>query len=1290
MNARTELNSYLDQFRERLRKLVLARGGSVLAVAALLVTLAAVWFGTRRAFADEFMQGARLLLLVILVAIAVTLFWLPLRKLRRTRAVPEIERRAPGFDGRIETYEGLVASERRSPFLVLLAEDALNYARKVPAAIGVSKLELSVPTAIAGVAAVVLLGIAVVGPGNWRYGVRDLWLGWFLDDTGPPQSLVVEPGDITVRRGGDLTIDATAQGFDPASMQIYARFGEDWQSTLMDRQADDSYSFTLFAVRQPVSYYVEAAGIRSPEYTVNVVDLPEVSKIRLTYDYPEWTRLEDAVEDPGYDIRAVAETEVRIEVETSEPLTTPALVIGDTTVEMTAEGLLSAGSLTVAEDGEYFVSMMFNGERVQVSDEYFITVIEDQEPEIKIVRPGRDWRASPIEEVTIAVDATDDFGIESAEILYSVNGSDWTSIPLSVVDDAAFAEAAAAEAAAAEAAAEPAAIDRGRLEDAALLILEDLRQPVVAIEPRPSTNARSTLDQLRAQRQQEIAAANADIVQPTERTLEPGDLISYYAVVKDRGATVQTDLFFVEVQPFDRDFTQGDSAGGGGGGQEQQDEISRRQKEILVATWNLIREQNDEAESFLDEQQLEDNARMLADLQRTLVEQAQSLSQRAQARNLDGADPRIAQYIQFIELAIQSMGPAADRLEEIELQAAVAPEQQALTNILRAEALITDIQVTRQQGGGGGGGGAARDFAELFELEMDLERNQYETEDRAAFDEQGGADQQQQQVVDEAVRKLQELARRQEELAEEMNRNNQQMTDQDRWAQRELQRETEELLRELEQLQQQLAQAQQQAQQGQQQGQQGQPGQQGQQSAQAGGQQGQPGQQGQQSAEEIAEQMAQVEQTLDRLRNAQQAMNRAGGQEQTDIEAARRAAQAALDQLQAARDDLAAGRQQQAQEAFADLSERSTDLYERQRQAAEDLQQAIADALERQRQQNASQARLDSNTAAELSDERYDLAAELAALEEAIQEVAQEFRQSAPNATQELNDALADLQEAQATDRLDAYADEIWRGNGSRVAAVDSIVTSALRDLERATNRAEDLAVREVVEGEGAEEDPNAEIVAELQSLRRQIQELTRQGQQGQQGQGQGQQGQGQGQGRGQGQGQGQQAQQGQPGGQAGGNAGGNFGGVDGFNVGGNYGPGGFVDVNRSGVWDPVTGDIWNDPALIQALNERFDVAGQDLIDLGAALRNSELSAEELAALRELGERLRAGLRGNPELLEAEFLALVNLTEQLELSLQAEPGAEGSTIRTEAPAQVPQGFEDPVAEYYRRLSRTAQ
>jgi molybdenum-dependent DNA-binding transcriptional regulator ModE len=74
------------------------------------------------------------------------------------------------------------------------------------------------------------------------------------------------------------------------------------------------------------------------------------------------------------------------------------------------------------------------------------------------------------------------------------------------------------------------------------------------------------------------------------------------------------------------------------------------------------------------------------------------------------------------------MEPAANKLGELDLQAAVQPEQQALQFLLRAESIFTSIQVSMQQGGGGGGGGGAgRDLAEMFELEMDLEKNQYET-----------------------------------------------------------------------------------------------------------------------------------------------------------------------------------------------------------------------------------------------------------------------------------------------------------------------------------------------------------------------------------------------------------------------------------------------------------------------------------------------------------------------------------------------------------------------------------
>jgi hypothetical protein len=1263
MTAQSQLEAYLSEFRQRLKTLIVARGSAVLGITALALTLVAVYLGTRRAFDPELVIGARTVLVLALAAVVAGLLVLPLRGLRRGRGVRDIERRAPTFDGRIETYDGMAHSEARtSPFLGLLAEDSLKVAVKAPAVVKVPSREISIPAVVAVLAAGVLVWFAAFGPDNWRYGVRHLWAGWLFDNTLPPQRIAVEPGDGAVRRGGDLAIEGLAEGFDPATMEVFARFegATDWQSATMRRAGEDAFDFTFFAVREPLRYYVSAAGVRSQEYRVSVVDLPEVRQITLTYDYPEWTSLEARVEDPGSDIRAVAGTTVTVAVHTDRPLATATLVANGEELPMQTEGSVSTATLDVDAEGEYHIATLFNQDSVKLTDDYLISLIPDEKPVVKVVKPGRDWRASNIEEVTVNVEANDDFGLDALQLRYAINGGEWQTVEI---------EAGSTQVSAAE-----------------ILYLEDLRQPFVPARAR-QRSPRSidltqplTLEDLRALREEfeaevqkdapDDASSEPEAPPPTERGLEPGDLISYYAVATDRGQSVQTDLFFVEVQPFDRSFTQGNGgAGAGGGGGQQQDEISRRQKEILVATWNLIREQ-DVRESFLDEQQLEDNARMLAELQRTLADQARTLANRARARQLTGVDERIQTFVENLEQAAEAMAPAAERLADLELQNAITPEQEALQHLLRAEAVFTDIQVSMQRNGGGGGGLAGRDLSELFELEMDLEKNQYETEAPVALEEE----EQQQQEIDEAIAKLQELARRQEALSRQANRRNQ-LTEQERWEQETLRRETEELKRQLEELQQRLASQQSQQQQGEQQGeQQGQPSQGGQ-SAQASN--------GQAGGDSQSQQTAQ---TIEQLEQALQAMNRAGGESQIDPEQARRAIEQARRQLQQALEQMTAQRQAQAAEAFSDVADRAGELYANQREAASDLQEALQEAGADPRDRSGLRGGLDRSTAIELADRKFALQQGLEALERDIQRIAQQFRNQTPGASEELSEALTELQQSQAIARLGYAADGIRQGAGAQVAATDAVTTSALRDLEAATNEALALATREAVAGEQREPDPNAELVAEIQSLRRQLAMLTEaeaeaaRGQQGQEGQ----------------QGQGQQNQQGQAGGnqpgqnqQPGGQqAGGPFGGGadDRFGFGGARG--GFYDPTRDRVWDPRSSGIWQDTEAVERLRERLDIAGTDLINLGGRLRAEGLSDEELRAVRELGDALRAGLTGNPELVEAEFRALVNLAEQLELKLQQVEGAEPSTVRTEAPAQAAQGFEDIVAEYYRRLSRT--
>ena len=82
MTAQSQLEAYLGEFRRRLKSLIVARGAAILAAAALVITLLAVYFGIRRAFDPTFVYGARAVLVLALGALAAWLLVLPLRTLK--------------------------------------------------------------------------------------------------------------------------------------------------------------------------------------------------------------------------------------------------------------------------------------------------------------------------------------------------------------------------------------------------------------------------------------------------------------------------------------------------------------------------------------------------------------------------------------------------------------------------------------------------------------------------------------------------------------------------------------------------------------------------------------------------------------------------------------------------------------------------------------------------------------------------------------------------------------------------------------------------------------------------------------------------------------------------------------------------------------------------------------------------------------------------------------------------------------------------------------------------------
>ena len=75
------------------------------------------------------------------------------------------------------------------------------------------------------------------------------------------------------------------------------------------------------------------------------------------------------------------------------------------------------------------------------------------------------------------------------------------------------------------------------------------------------------------------------------------------------------------------------------------------------------------------------------------------------------------------------MNNAVGELKTAKWQNALAPEQRALQSLLRAEAMFRNIQVAFGQRGsqGMGGQGSQRDLERMLDLELDKNKNQYET-----------------------------------------------------------------------------------------------------------------------------------------------------------------------------------------------------------------------------------------------------------------------------------------------------------------------------------------------------------------------------------------------------------------------------------------------------------------------------------------------------------------------------------------------------------------------------------
>ena len=764
MSGFDPVRQLIERVRARWRRLVLlqsaARAGLALAGVLAFVLLAAAWTTRVPLVLAALVVAAAL----AAVAAVVWAFW-PARAIPSDGRVARfVEEREQSLDDRLVSAAEL-ASSGAPPTMVgrLFTDDVGRRASEVDPAAIVPSETLRRAGLQAAASLLLVAVIAFAGRATIRQAVDALSLRLFPSRI----ALEVTPGSVRLPSGSPLTIEARLVGNTaPVVAQVLrapldaGAEPADWVPVEMTSAAPATFTLALESVEASFRYRVAAGAARSEVFEVQVARPPRVARIDVEYSFPAALKMSSRVEEDTGDIYAPAGTDVRIRVRTEGEAATGNMTLsGGRAIALTPDPpTLVSETLRIVEDGSYRVALADReGLKNPGDTEYFIRVLEDRPPDVHVVRPARDRAVTRLEEVEIEAEAEDDHGVDRLELVYAIRGGAERAIPLR--------------------------IDAGRT----------------------AVNGRHTL-----------YLEDLDV--------RPGDFVSYYVRARDvargkRPSEVRSDIFFLEVKPFEQEFALARSQGAGagaGGGNRSIDDLVAAQKEIIVATWKLDR-RSQAASGAQSEKDIKAVGRAESEL-KTRVEQTSSSFRDSTMR-----DPRRSQPPRTgapsagraalpeedaMTSAALAMGRAVEALDRVKTADALPPEMEALNHLLRAQADVKRREVMRQQAGSGGGQNrASQDLSNLFDKELARQQQtNYETPTTTEQrDEEDGDLESIKDLArrqDEALRRQQELARRRDQMTPEaLKRELEQLTRE----QTELRQRAEELARQLEKQNQQSA-----------------------------------------------------------------------------------------------------------------------------------------------------------------------------------------------------------------------------------------------------------------------------------------------------------------------------------------------------------------------------------------------------------------------------------------------------------------------------------------------------
>jgi hypothetical protein len=550
--------------------------------------------------------------------------------------------------------------------------------------------------------------------------------------SGPEFNVTVVPGTTEVERGTSLLITARFEGPLPADVTLSQKEGEEAAQIPMQKSLRDPlFGFRMPSVGSDFEYTIQYDEHSTETFSISVFELPIVERVDARIEFPSYTEMKPDLIEDTWRVSAVEGSTAVLFCRLNKDLKLGELVREDgerfPLKKITAEeqaALKTAKRLARTEESEeaesnkesivYAVRVpvdrtakfefdLFDTQERANRDrgEFQIVAYANRPPDLKLVFPAKDMQVSPIEEIELEATVWDDFGVKDHGFVVAVGDQEPKSV---LLGDAA----------------------KGR-EKHQLSHLVEL----------------------------ELAKA------------EPDQLVSYYFFADDVDATGQTrrtmsDMFFAEVRHFEEIFREGQAPSAQqqqqqSQGEKKAEELAKLQKQILNATWKIIRRETKAEVS----QAFAEDAQLLVESQQQAIEKLQELMEELED----------AQSKQYAEAVGKAMNTAVTRLTEafdnksaVSLTPAMSAERSAYQGLLKLRAREHEVvQQQQQSSSSSSSSSSSRSQQQLQQLELDNKKNRYEEQNQAR-QQQNAQQQQQNREQLQVLNRLRDLASRQGDM----------------------------------------------------------------------------------------------------------------------------------------------------------------------------------------------------------------------------------------------------------------------------------------------------------------------------------------------------------------------------------------------------------------------------------------------------------------------------------------------------------------------------------------------